>query len=90
VQAVLSVLPGVRDIFVFGSRARGDNKNPLADIDLGVIADKKLDASQIIRTEEALDEINTLYSIDFCDFTQSNDEFSNAATMNKVIIYEKR
>ncbi len=90
IQAILDACPGVEKIFLFGSRARGDNRNPHADIDIGIIGDRKADFSVLAKIETALDRLDTLYSIDISDFTERNDAFSEQAFSEMVILYEKR
>jgi len=89
VQVILKALPQVNKIFVFGSRARGDNLNPRADIDVGICAPQKLDLAQMARVEMALEEIDTLLSTDLVDFTGRDDDLSREALRDKVVIYEK-
>jgi len=90
IQGILDAQPGIRKIFLFGSRARGDNKNPHADIDIGIIGDRKADISVLAKIKDALDCLDTLYSIDVSDFTERNDAFSQQAFSEMVILYEKR
>ncbi len=90
IQTILDAAPGIKKIFLFGSRARGDNKNPHADIDIGIIGSRKADFSVLAKIADALDCLDTLYSIDVSDFTERNDAFSQQAFSEMVVLYEKK
>ncbi len=90
IRVVLKAEPSIKKLFLFGSRVDKQNKNINADIDLGIIAEEKLDFRKLARIEGAIDTINTLYSIDVVDFTEREDSFSEEALKNIKIVYEKR
>jgi len=90
VRAILKAKPDLKQIFLFGSRASGKARSPNADIDLGVLSDKRLTYLELAKIEEKLDEIPTLYSIDVVDFSQRDDSFTREATKEARTIYEKR
>jgi len=90
IEAILRVEPTIKKIFLFGSRARRDTKNPYSDIDIGVEAEKRLTFLHLARIEEALEELDTLYSIDVVDFTKRKDTFSEEAKKSTEVVYEKR
>ena len=90
IGAILDAVPATKMIFVFGSRARGDNKNPHSDIDIGVVAEGKLSLVDLARIEDALDRLDTLYTVEVVDFTNREDDFTREALKNIEILYEKR
>ena len=90
VLAILKVKPDLKQIFLFGSRASGKARNSNADIDLGVVSDKRLTYLELAKIDENLEEIPTLYSIDVVDFSQRDDCFTREATKEARTIYEKR
>ncbi len=88
-KTILSIEPDIKRIFLFGSRARGDNKNPHSDIDIGLVGKKGLAFSTLERIEEALERLDTLYSVEVVDFTGRQDMFTKEALKHQVVIYEK-
>lgn len=56
------------DLFLFGSRARGDN-NDRSDIDIGIEGKKEIPAYIKISIEDELEELPTLCKIDLVDFS---------------------
>ncbi len=90
INAILDTEPDIDKIFLFGSRARGDNRSTHSDIDIGVVATKKLSLLRLARIEEALDQLQTLYTIEIVDFTQREDAFTKEALKDIEILYEKR
>ena len=90
IDAISGTEPRIKKIFLFGSRARGDNRSPHSDIDIGVIATKKLSLLRLAKIEEALDRIQTLHTIELVDFTRREDAFTKEALKDIVILYEKR
>lgn len=71
-------------------RARGDNKNPHSDIDIGVVAENRLSFLHLAKIEGALDRLDTLYTVEVVDFTQREDAFTREALRDMVLLYEKR
>ena len=75
-------------LFLFGSRVTGTN-DIKADIDIGIIPNKKLSARQLQNIKESLEELSTLLKIDFIDFSSVSDEFKSIALMNtRDIIFD--
>ena len=79
IAAILGATPGIKKLFLFGSRARQDNRNPHSDIDIGLIAEDRLNFSRLARIEEELDRLDTLYKVDVVNFTQREDVFTREA-----------
>ena len=75
-------------LFLFGSRVTGAN-DIKADIDIGIIPNKKLSARQLQNIKENIEELSTLLKIDFIGFSSVIDEFKSIALMNtKDIIFD--
>lgn len=79
---------GLRQVFLFGSRAAQSNKNPRADIDIGILADQPLPFDQMARLRDRIEEIPTLLKIDIVDFSGRNDEFTKEAAQCMRVLYE--
>ncbi|MEA3359896.1 MAG: nucleotidyltransferase domain-containing protein [Thermodesulfobacteriota bacterium] len=90
ISSIVGVEPNVKKIFLFGSRARQDNKNPFCDIDIGVLLERKLSLLQLGKLNDVIDQINTLYTIQVVDFTDRKDGFSKEALKTVKVIYEKK
>ncbi|MFA5032786.1 MAG: nucleotidyltransferase domain-containing protein [bacterium] len=65
-------------IFFFGSRVRGNNSTH-ADIDIGIKGPKTIPAGIKILIEDELEQISTLYKIDFVDFSDVSKKFEKEA-----------
>lgn len=64
--------------FFFGSRVRGDNFSR-SDIDLGILAKKKIPAGVKLSLEEDLENLPLFYKIDLVDFNDVSAEFKKEA-----------
>lgn len=71
-------------IFLFGSRARGDNYE-FSDIDIGFIADKEIDRKKLTLLREKFEHMNVPYKIEFVDFFNVSDKFKDEAFKQIVI-----
>lgn len=78
---------GGRQVVLFGSRAQGKAK-PRSDFDLGVVGDTPLPLVDFFAIEDMLDELPTLYRIDWVDFARVSDRFRSQALQNVEVIYE--
>ena len=90
VAALRAAEPSIRKIFLFGSRARGDNLSSSADIDVGILAEKKLSLWQLERISAELEALPSLYRVDLVDFTGRDDDFAREALGDMKVLYEKR
>ena len=79
ISALMRTEPTIKRIFLFGSRARKDNRTAFSDIDIGVVARRKLTFYQLARLNEALEHVETLHTIEVVDFTNRADDFSREA-----------
>ena len=69
-------------LFLFGSRASGGHDSK-ADIDIGISADKPVEAKTMVNIKEKLEQIPTLLKIDFVDFSTVSEEFRKIAMKEK-------
>ena len=86
----ISALPFVEAIWLFGSRARGDN-GQRADIDLAVVCPD----ADVLEWQQILDIIetaDTLLIIDCVRFDElnNNDPFKGNILRDKKVIYERK
>lgn len=78
----------VRKVYLFGSRARKEEKFN-SDIDLAVIFNDN-DKDNFIKLYTKLEELVTLYKFDVIDFNEVKDiKFKNEILNDGIIIYEK-
>jgi len=69
-------------VFLFGSRARGDNR-PFSDIDLGIRGTSPLPSKTLALLKNDLEESNLPYRVDLVDFNNTSAHFNKIA-MQKV------
>jgi len=68
-------------------RARGKAKSR-SDFDLGVVGDTPLPLEDFFAIQDMLDELPTLYRIDWVDFARVSERFRAQALKNAEVIYE--
>ena len=85
----LKALPFIEEIWLFGSRARGDN-NDRSDIDLAIICAEAL-ATDWLKVMKIIENADTLLKIDCVRFEKEllSDELYNNILRNKKVIYSK-
>lgn len=85
----LSALPFIEEIWLFGSRARGDNQ-PRSDIDIAIICPNATDKNWH-QVNDIIENADTLLKIDCIRFDTltKNDAFKNNIIKFKKIIYSK-
>ena len=88
ISGLLQAEPSINRIFLFGSRARKDNKSLSCDIDIGIVAENKLSFYRLARLNDAMNRLNTLYTIDVVDFTNRDDGFSKEAMETIEVLHE--
>jgi predicted nucleotidyltransferase len=88
ISGLLQIETSIKQIFLFGSRARKDNANPFSDIDIGIVAENKLNFYQLARLNEVMDKLDTLYTIEVVDFTNRKDDFSKEAMETREVLHE--
>lgn len=72
-----SLLHGHR-VFLFGSRATG-NAGRHSDFDVGVLGNEPLPLNDFFVIEDQLDDLPTLYKIDWVDFNRASPRFRERA-----------
>ena len=77
---------GGRQVVLFGSRAQGKAK-PRSDFDLGVIGDTPLPLVDFFAIEDMLNELPTLYRIDWVDLARVSERFRSQALQKAEVIY---
>jgi len=78
---------GGHKVVLFGSRAQG-NARSRSDFDLGVVGDTPLPLVDFFAIEDMLDELPTLYRIDWVDFARVSERFRTQALQKTEVIYE--
>jgi predicted nucleotidyltransferase len=78
-----------REVWAFGSRARGTAK-PYSDLDLAIIGEAPLplDVSAILA--EALCESDLPYKVDIVDWAKTDDAFRDIIRRDKVVVQRDR
>ena len=84
---VASYLPDAQ-IFLFGSRAKGDARET-SDFDIAVDAGSKISLGVIARIKDEIDELRTLKSIDIIDLNRVNPKFKTIIRKSGVNIYDR-
>lgn len=78
---------GGRQVVLFGSRAQGKAKSR-SDFDLGVIGDTPLPLVDFFAIEDMLNELPTLYRIDWVDLARVSERFRSQALQKVEVIHE--
>lgn len=78
---------GGHQVVLFGSRAQGNAKSR-SDFDLGVVGNTPLPLEDFFAIQDMLDELPTLYRIDWVDFARVSERFRAQALKNIEVIYE--
>jgi len=92
-QAIIQQLQTMDDdltgytIVLFGSRA-AHKAQPRSDFDVGVLGKRPMPPSLFYQIEEKFDKIETLYTIDWVDLTQTSDDFRREALKEIEVLYE--
>ena len=74
-------------VYLFGSRASGQARSR-SDFDLGVLGDEPLPLRDFYAIEEALDDLPTLFRIDWVDLNRAPPQFRERAMQTAEILYE--
>ena len=84
---VLRALEGENiKIFLFGSRARGDNYTG-SDVDVGLLPVGNLNRKKIMELRFKIENSNIPYKVEFINFNEVSEDFKVEA-MKKVIIWK--
>lgn len=74
-------------VVLFGSRARKIAK-ARADFDIGVIGEEPLPLEDFYYLADQLENLPTLYRLDWVDLARVGETFRRAALADSVVIYE--
>jgi len=74
-------------VVLFGSRAQG-NARSRSDFDLGVVGETPLPVVDFFAIEDILDDLPTLYRIDWVDLATVSERFRAEALRSVKVIYE--
>ena len=95
-EQIKGMLSGVFDAFaqeltgfrvvLFGSRVAGTHRR-LSDFDVGVIGPSPLPLDTFYRIEDRLDDLDTLYRLDWVDLTRASVRFREEALRHTEVLY---
>jgi predicted nucleotidyltransferase len=85
----LEELSFIKEIYLFGSRARGDNFDNRSDIDLAIVAPSATHKDWL-KVQRIIDEADTLLKIDCIKFDNIKDEkFKENIIREKIVIFSR-
>jgi predicted nucleotidyltransferase len=73
-------------VFVFGSRARGDN-HISSDVDIGIIPKGKFNSNKITLLREKIEHLNVPYKVEIVDFSEVSDDFRQES-LKEVVVWK--
>jgi predicted nucleotidyltransferase len=73
-------------VFLFGSRVAGGARDR-SDFDVGVLGDHPLPLKTYYKMEDLLEQIETLYRIDWVDLNRVSPEFRKEALKKTELLY---
>ena len=73
-------------LFFFGSRVRKEEADDRADIDVGYEGANKLSIRTLRKIKEEIEDIRTIYKIDFVDSNRTSSSFKEEAKQYLEII----
>ena len=71
-------------IFLFGSRARGDNA-VVSDVDIGVIPGEGFRKEKLVLLREFIENLNVPYKVEIIDFSEVSEQFRAEALKDTVL-----
>ncbi len=71
-------------IFLFGSRARGDNA-VASDVDIGVIPGEGFRKEKLALLRELIENLNVPYKVELVDFSEVSGQFRAEALKDTVL-----
>jgi predicted nucleotidyltransferase len=86
---LLQVLFPDATIYLYGSRARGTNRDN-SDIDLAIDAGKKIDTLQIGEAKSILEGLFIPYTIDLVDMRSVSEKFRSVIEKERVIWHQSK
>ncbi|MBU2571538.1 MAG: nucleotidyltransferase domain-containing protein [Gammaproteobacteria bacterium] len=73
-------------IYIFGSRSRG-TQHSRSDFDIGIYGNRPVDLKLFYEIEDELDNLPTLYKIDWVDLNRSSKNLQEQALKKGRLIY---
>ena len=70
-------------IFVFGSRARGD-QDRTSDVDIGFLPQGKWNKKKFTLLKEEIENLNIPYKVDLVDFSEVSERFKKEALKDVI------
>jgi predicted nucleotidyltransferase len=71
-------------VFLFGSRARGDNA-VVADVDIGIVPGEGFRKGKLALLREFIENLNVPYRVEIIDFSEVSDQFRTEALKDTVL-----
>ena len=75
-----------RTVVLFGSRADGTARDR-SDFDIGIVGPDPLPQKIFFKIEDRLDQLNTLYKLDWIDLNRADVSFRNEALRHAEVLY---
>lgn len=75
-------------LFIFGSRASGENQR-WSDIDVGILGQEKIPGHALVKIEEELENSRIPFKIDVVDFKAVSAQFRTLALKNVIALWKK-
>lgn len=87
-DALAAIGPELRGyrVLLFGSRAAG-NARTRSDFDVGVLGPQPQPLASFYKVQELLDDLDTLYRIDWVDLNRASPEFRKQALLATEVLY---
>ena len=83
----IAALPFVEAIYLYGSRARGDNM-PTSDIDLAILCPTAT-LEEWYQIEDIIENADTLLDMNYLRLDKTKGEIINEIERDKVVLYER-
>ncbi len=74
-------------VLLFGSRASG-HARPRSDFDIGLLSEGLIPLKTFYQIEDRLEELPTLYQIDWVDLNRASPQLRRAALAGAKVLYE--
>lgn len=85
VREILSRQIPEREIWAFGSRARG-NAKPYSDLDLAILGEHPLTTAQACASAGAFEESDLPWRVDIVDWSTTDESFRRIILRDEVVI----
>ncbi|MDO4442130.1 MAG: nucleotidyltransferase domain-containing protein [Moraxella sp.] len=85
VQGILAVVIPSHQVFIFGSRAKG-NAKPYSDLDLLIKSDDELDLMTLAELKDAFSQSDLPFKVDICEWAGLDDGFKRRISQELIQI----